>query len=349
MRQDALDIPDHLRDALWRVESARLQPSRCSAVFVCGVGGSAIGGELAQVVLGDRLTGPMKSVRDYRLPSWTKGDTAVLCSSFSGATEETLSCFEQAGELGCRRIVAATGGPLVEAARGAGDPVVGLPGILSAPRTAVAYMVVVALEIAARCGIAPRLADEIEAAAAELAEQREAIADEAAEIAAVIGAATPIVHGSGLTTPAARRWKTQINENAKRPAFFTELPEANHNEICAWGIAAGGDGPERESDNAPLPEGPSASAAKPGLTQAAILLADAEQHPRNRLRMRLTEELIAEAGSPVWRSETRGTTRLARLMSAVMLGDLVSLELAERDGVEPLPIPAIDRLKERLA
>lgn len=328
MRQDIIDIPDHLRDALWRADTARLEPGEADLLLVCGVGGSAIGGDLAAAVLGPRLDRPMFTVRGYSLPSWVDQRATVLCSSFSGGTEETLACFEAASELGCRRVVASTGGQLTAAARQSGVPVIGLPGIIEAPRAAVAYMVVVALEVAAASGIAPRMRAEIEAAAAELADLRGELEAQAGEIAAAIGPAIPVVYGAGLTTPVARRWKGQINENAKRPAFFSQLPEANHNEICAWGIGEG----------MPSPEAP----------QAAILLGDAEQHPRERLRLDLTAELIAAAGRPAVRVETRGESRLARLMSAVMIGDFLSLALAERDGVEPAPIPAIDRLKERL-
>src|SRR5690606_23638059 len=126
-RQDVLDIPDHLRDALWRAESARLEPGEAAGLLVCGMGGSAIGGELATAILGDRAERPVFTVRDYVLPNWVTPDFAVLCSSFSGATEETVACFEAAGEMGCRRIVASTGGPLTDAAREQGVPVVGLP------------------------------------------------------------------------------------------------------------------------------------------------------------------------------------------------------------------------------
>lgn len=329
MRQDILDIPDHLRDALWRADTARLEIGEATALLVCGMGGSAIGGDLAAAALGDRLRRPMLTIRGYTLPSWVDAGATVLCSSFSGCTEETRACFAAAGELGCRRIVASTGGPLTESARQAGVPVIGLPGIIEAPRAAVAYMVVTSLVAAASCGAGPSLVNEIEAAATELAEMSEELEREAGELAAAIGSATPVVYGAGITVPVARRWKAQINENAKRSAFFSALPEANHNEICAWGIGDGA--PAAEAD------------------QAAVFLADAEQHPREQLRIELTAELTRAASNPVLSSQTRGESRLTRLMSAVMLGDLVSLELAARDGTDPLPIPAIDRLKERLA
>ena len=149
MLDDVLAIPDHLRDALWRVESARLEPSESAGVLVCGMGGSAIGGDLAAAALGDRLTRPLLTVRGYALPSWATAEWTVLCSSYSGETEETLACFDAAEALGARRVVASTGGALVEAARAAGVPVIGLPGLLPAPRTAVAYMLVCAAEVAA--------------------------------------------------------------------------------------------------------------------------------------------------------------------------------------------------------
>src|SRR6185436_15190848 len=130
MLDDVLAIPDHLRDALWRVESARLEPAAAAGLMVCGMGGSAIGGDLAAAALGDRLTGPLLTVRGYALPSWATPEWTVLCSSYSGDTEETLACFDAAEALGGRRIVASTGGALVDGARAAGVPVIGLPGLL---------------------------------------------------------------------------------------------------------------------------------------------------------------------------------------------------------------------------
>src|SRR5690348_12516957 len=131
------------------------------------MGGSAIGGDLAAAALGNTLTRPLATVRGYELPSWATPEWTVLCSSYSGETEETLACFEAAETLGARRLVASIGGPLVDRARDTDVPVVGLPGIFQ-PRTAVAYMVVIAAEVASLAGIAPRLHTEIDAAAAYL-------------------------------------------------------------------------------------------------------------------------------------------------------------------------------------
>ncbi|MGC1164800.1 MAG: bifunctional phosphoglucose/phosphomannose isomerase [Solirubrobacterales bacterium] len=321
MIDDVLGIPDQLRDALWRIESARLEPAEAAGVMICGMGGSAIGADLAAAALGDRLTRPLVTVRDYGLPSWATPEWTVLCSSYSGDTEETLACFDAAAALGARRIVASTGGQLVDAAREAGVPVVGLPGIFQ-PRAAVAYMFTVAAEAAALAAAAPRVHTEIDTAAAFLEREIEALQARAAAIAAQLEGAVPVVYGADLTTPVARRWKTQVNENAKLPASFSELPEADHNELCGWGGAEAG--------------------------LAAVFLEDRDQHPRVRRRIELTAAAVSDNGIATVRVESSGETRVARLLWTTMLGDLLSLELARARGVDPLPVAAIERFKEAM-
>jgi glucose/mannose-6-phosphate isomerase len=316
-----LAMPDHLRDAIWRIEGAKLASMEAPASIVCGMGGSAIGGDLAAAAIGDRLTKPLLTVRGYELPSWAPAGSAVLCSSYSGDTEEALACYAAAEALGAQRVVATTGGELAELARGDAVPVVGLPAGMP-PRAALAYMFCVAAELAVLALAAPRIHTEIDAAAAQLEERSGAIAERALEVAEAIGDAVPVIHGADLTSPVAYRWKTQINENAKLPAFSSSLPEASHNEIAAWEGSGG--------------------------RFACLLLMDSGQHPRERRRIEVTGELIAPHASSVIRVQTEGETRTARILELVMLGDLVSLHLAANRGVDPTPIEAIDALKERL-
>jgi glucose/mannose-6-phosphate isomerase len=322
MIDDVLGIPDQLRDALWRVESARLEAAEATGLLVCGMGGSAIGGDLAVAVLGDRRTKPIAIVRGYALPSWVTSEWTVLCSSYSGETEETLACYAAAEALGARRVVASTGGPLVDQARSAGVPVVGLPGIFQ-PRAAVAYTLVIVAEVAALAGAAPRIHTEIDTAAAFLADQLDLLRQQAGEIATRLEGSVPVIYGSDLTAPVARRWKTQVNENAKLPAFWSELPEADHNEICSWNEAA----------------------ADVGL--AAVFLEDRDQHPRERRRFELTAAVVGETAAAL-RLETVGETRIERLLWATILGDLVSVELASRRGIDPASVEALERFKQEM-
>lgn len=317
-----LATPDHLRDALWRVESAKLEPAEAAGVAICGMGGSAIGGDLAAAALGERSPLPLVTVRGYELPAWMTPEWAVVCSSYSGDTEETLACMEAARVLGARRIVASTGGRLSELARAEGVPVIGLPAALPSPRAAVGYMFTVAAEAAALAG-APPIRTEIDAAAAHLEGLRDALLERAAGIAARLDGTVPVIYGADVTAPVARRWKAEINENAKLPAYWGELPEADHNEIAGWTGAPAG-------------------------TFSAVFLADPDQHPRERRRVELTAEAVSGAAATVEVLSTDGESRSERLLSAVMLGDLVSLHLAARRGVDPTPIEAIDALKRKL-
>jgi glucose/mannose-6-phosphate isomerase len=320
---DVLGIPDQLGDGMWRVESAGIGQIEANGLAVCGMGGSGIGGSLARAALGDRLSRPLRIVRDYELAPWATPDNLILCMSYSGDTEETLACFEGAEALGSPRVVATTGGALAEAARAAEVPVIGIPAGLQ-PRAAVGYMFAIAAETAAAIEAAAPIRTEIDAAAAWLAEQRGALAARSAELAAELAGSVPLVYGCDLTSPVAYRWKTQVNENAKLHAFAHELPELDHNEIVGW-----------------APDG--------GATAfSAVFLEDSDQHPRQRERAELTAKLIEPAAQAVIRVEADGETRTARMLWAVMLGDLVSLHLAAARGVDPTPVDMIERLKDEL-
>jgi glucose/mannose-6-phosphate isomerase len=320
MLDEVLAQPDQLGDALWRAQSAGIpNQDRPGGLVVCGMGGSAIGGDLAAAALGDRATRPITTVRGYALESWRGPDSLVLCASYSGNTEETLACFEAAGAAGAGRVVLTTGGQLAELARAEGVPVIGVPAGMQ-PRAAVIFMIVAALECAALCGAAPGLHSEIDTAA----ELLRTISPDDAPAEALRGT-VPVIHGSGPTAAPARRWKTQLNENAKAAAFFSDLPEANHNEICFW---------ERSSSAGRF---------------SAVFLEDPDQHPRIQRRIELTAAEAERAGSTVVRVPARGETRLERVLSLVMLGDLASVRLAELDGTDPGDIAAIARLKEALS
>jgi glucose/mannose-6-phosphate isomerase len=321
---DVLALPDHLSDALWRVESARIEPFDApGGLVVCGMGGSAIGGDLAAAALGNRLSRPLTTERGYEIPFAMLPDRAVLCSSYSGDTEETIACYEAAEALGARRIVATTGGQLAQAARADGVPVIGLPAGLQ-PRAAVGYLFTVAAEVAALTGAAPGIRTEIDSAGAHIREAGAALVERAENLARAVSGSIPVIYGADLTVPVALRWKTQINENAKLPAFTAALPEADHNEIEGW------DGTEEAG------------------RMSAIFLEDRDQHPRVRQRFKVTATMIEPAAHYVERIETEGESRTERLLWAVTLGDLLSLQLAAERGVDPSPIAMIDRLKDEL-
>jgi glucose/mannose-6-phosphate isomerase len=189
----------------------------------------------------------------------------------------------------------------------------------------------VALEVAALAGCAEQLHTEIDVAAAH-AEQLvaewgpDAPEDSLAKtLARSLFGTIPQIAGAGLTTPIAYRWKTQINENASAPAFASELPELDHNEIVGW-----------------------AGAADQGRF-SAVFLDDCDLHPRVRARIALTLEVIGAHAAVSHRLQTLGETRVERLVSLLLLGDLVSLYLAILAGRDPADIAPITQLKAALA
>ena len=326
---EALGLSEHLRDALWRVDSAAIAPVDAhGGLIVAGMGGSSVGGRLAAGALGPRLRRPFALAMGYDIPPWIGRETLVLCSSYSGGTEETLATYDAAKAAGAPRIVSTTGGELAGRARADGVPVIPLPGGFQ-PRAAVGYALVTALEAAALCGAAPSLRAEVERAAALAAELAREWGPEGAEdgeakrLARALHGTFPVVTGGGLTASIAYRWKCQINENAETPAFASKLPEHDHNEIVGW---AGAD-----------------------RRLSAVFLEDPAAEERVVRRVEVTAEFAGQGAAVVERVSARGETRLERLVSLVLLGDLVSLYMAVLRGIDPVSVRVIDALKERLS
>ncbi|MGC9220569.1 MAG: bifunctional phosphoglucose/phosphomannose isomerase [Solirubrobacteraceae bacterium] len=327
---DVTGLAQQLRDALWRVQTANLQPRDTpGGLVIAGMGGASLGGSLARAALGDGASRPVAVWRDYGLPGWSTPDTTVLCVSYSGETEETLAAYAAAQALGAPRIVLTSGGSLAAQARNDGAGVVSLPGGFRS-RATIGYTVVAALEVARLCGAGESFHADVDVAAEHVAALAQAWGPDAPEdslaktLARALHRTVPQIAGAGLTAPVAYRWKTQINSNAKTPAFAAELPELDHNELLGW---------ERARGLGPF---------------SAVFLDDSDLHPRLRQRIELTRGLIAGRGNPTFRVETIGETRLGRLMSLVLLGDLVSLYLAVLDGVDPAPVESADSIKAAL-
>jgi glucose/mannose-6-phosphate isomerase len=332
MLDDVLDQPSHVADAIARARDAGVPESDCAGgILVCGVGGSGVGGDLTAAAVGPRARRPIRTVRGYAPDPWVGPETLVLCSSYSGNTDATLACFAAAGAAGAPRASLTSGGRLAEASRSQSVPVIEVPSGFQ-PRAAVVYALAGTLECAARCGAAPTLAEELDSAVPLL---RALAAEwgpdagpdsEAKALAQRLYGKTAIIHGADSTAAAAYRWKTQLNENGKHVAFASELPEADHHELCIW---------ERWAAELPL---------------AAVFLVDpVGQNPGVRRRLDLTAESIARTGAPVHWVEARGETRVARILSMVLLADLVSVYVAALGGADPSRIPPIEELNRALA
>jgi len=301
------------------------------AVLLLGMGGSAIGAELVAGLAGDRLRVPLLVHRDYGLPGWAGPRTLVVAASHSGETVETLSGATAARKRGVPLVVVSTGGALGRQAEAEGTPYLRYeqPG---QPRAALGFSLGIVHELLVRAGLlldpdpfgpaAEALEDLLERNAPSV----ETDANQAKQLAWSIFGRIPVIYAAGPMQPVAHRWKTQLNENAKAWAMFEPMPEANHNAI------EGSLNPRELSD-----------------ALYVVELREREEADAIAARYRVVEELLGERAtnrSTVW---AEGPSPLARVLTAVALGDLVSVYLAILYQTDPTPVTLLAMLKERLA
>ncbi len=336
-------IPDQLRESAGLAGLDTVAPAPgLRRLVLCGMGGSAIAGDLVQPLLAG---GPVALVvwRDYGLPGWVGPDDVVLAASYSGGTEETLSSYAAAAERGCRRVAVTTGGDLAAAAARDGIPTVVLPGGLP-PRASVGYGVGALVRVLGRLGVVGGVDDAIAAATAALdradASRRRPWGPEATgweadpdgnppvgALARELAGRVPVIYTCGSESHAAGlRLKGQLNENSKLPALLAAFPELDHNDLVGWSL----DAADRERF-------------------ALLILRAGDEHPRTSLRVGLTRELLAGQFGVVHELRGGGAGALARVMSLVQYGDYLSCHLAVLGNVDPVPVDRIVRLKEALA
>lgn len=327
-------MPDQVLDAWARSRELTLPAGHraTASVAVLGMGGSAIGADLVRTIFEDRLAVPLAAVRGYTLPAWVGPTSLVVASSHSGATEETIAALQVALERRCPVVVLATGGPLLDVARRTRLPHLAFPGG-GQPRAAVGYSLGLLAGLLEQAGHLDLAEAEVRSA---VAVGRAVLAGHGPDVATATNPAKglawalvgrlPVVIGSGALSSVARRWKTQLNENGKSAAVFDELPEADHNSLV------GLDHPEWQDEQV-----------------HAVFLTGACDHPRERLRVGLTAELLGAAGIGHSEIGLAGATRLEVGLAGIALGDLVSVYLGLLYGVDPTPVAVLSELKARLA
>ncbi|GAB4572484.1 MAG: bifunctional phosphoglucose/phosphomannose isomerase [Anaerolineae bacterium] len=328
-------LPDQLEQAWQLAHDLPLPDStrEVRLIVLAGMGGSAIGGDYFAALVSHASPIPVLVNRGYEFPAYVSGpDVLVIASSNSGNTEETLAAYAQARERGTRLLAITTGGELAARAEADGVPLWQFT-YESQPRAAFGWSFGLLAGLAQRLNLAGNLQPDLDETLALLREQAPGFGPDvptaenaakryAGQFAGRIG----VIYGSGIMVPVARRWKGQINENAKNWAEFDELPEQNHNGV------AGTELPER------------------GLQQLfAMFLRSRYDHPRVTLRQDLTYRLYLQQGIGVDTFIARGESRMAQMLNATQFGDYMSYYLAMLNEVDPTPIPPISALKEGLA
>ena len=326
-------LPSHVAEAYENGRAATGLPELegITAVVCCGMGGSAVAGDVFKASFRERLGLPVEVSRSPILPEFAGPHTLVVVSSYSGNTAETLAAFHEAADRGCRILAITGGGTLGEECAARGFAAVRVPGGFQ-PRAAVGHLTFAMLGALEAAGLIPRLADDVaevgsvlEAGVAGLGPDVPADRNRAKAVAEATGDRIPVVWGTdGVASIAAMRWKTQMNENGKVPAFASAMSELDHNEVVGW--------------TSPY-----------GDRCAVIGLRHRAEPPEIAARFPLSADIAREAGAIYEEVATDARSPLATLFGLVIVGDFTSCYVALRRGIDPTPVSVIDRLKAALA
>ena len=329
------DLPEQCRDAYGIGNSSNInKPAiKINNIVFAGVGGSGIGADMVKVYLQDELNIPVSICRNYTLPDFVGENTLLFCSSYSGNTEETLSCFEQGIKKNAFIITMGSGGRLRELSLKSNIAYILIPEGYP-PRTAIGYMSIAVLGVLAKLGLIKDKENDVKELFAVLADIRDKEIGSGVslekniskQIAVKLYRSYSVIYGTTDTTEAvASRWKEQIAENGKALSSSNILPEMNHNEIVGWKF------PKNMLKGFKV-----------------IMLSDKDDHPRTKERIRITGEIIKKSKAEVIVLKRDNGARLARIYSLMYIGDFASFYLAILNNIDPTPVETIDYLKKEL-
>ncbi len=325
------EFPEQVREGIDKGRRIEVPSVEYGNILVCGMGGSGIAGDLLSQFLFYRSSIPIQTNRFYRVPAWVDRNTLVIVVSYSGETEETLSACDDALRCGADCLVVTSNGSLEERVRSEDLTQIEVPKNLP-PRAAAAYLFlplpfalneVCEFEVPGE-GTVGRICQALRDIATELAPGRSS--NDALSMARQLDDRIPIIYGSQeVTAVLGRRFKNQINENAKRFAVYDVVPEMNHNEIMTL------DHLEKTPER-----------------YGVVFLRDRGEHGRVKKRFEILHGLLKGSVGYIDRIEASGRSLLSRFLSLMLRTDYVSYYLALLNEKDPTSTGYIDELKQRL-
>jgi glucose/mannose-6-phosphate isomerase len=296
---------------MWNAVEFDSAKAKNGQIIISGMGGSGISGQILSAIADLEEFAKISYWNNYNLPKWADENCSVICVSYSGNTAETLSAAKDALKLSCNLEVITTGGKLKNLAEQNNLHITEIESGHQ-PRAALPLLL---KALICRIGL-PNHDEQInEVGGLSLP------LDEAKNIASQLKGTIPCIYSSDLMNPVAYRWRCQIQENAKQLAFNHQIPEMNHNEIVGWTL--------------------------PNNQMSVILIRDNNENAQVTNRFEATKN-VAWDNVKIVECTAEGKTPLARIMSMIILGDLVSIELAKLNDVDPTPVEVIENLKKEL-
>ncbi|MEM5783981.1 MAG: bifunctional phosphoglucose/phosphomannose isomerase, partial [Candidatus Aenigmatarchaeota archaeon] len=325
------EFPEMMKKAL-KKEVDFIIEKKLKNIVIVGMGGSAISGDVLIDLIKDKIEIPIEVCRYYELPNFVKEDSLVILISYSGNTEETISCFKQAIKKKAKIVCITSNGILENLCKKYKIPLIKIPPKLK-PRAAFPFLFISLLKIIDSFKKELMILEGIEEAIEIIEKIREENFDKKKkelkqegmlyEIAKLFYKKDAIlIYSSEHLKGVATRIKTQINENSKMLSWFSLLPELNHNEISGW--------QEVKKSNF-----------------AVIFLRTKDENERIIKRIEYTEDILKNRAiiKEIW---SIGENKLAKLFSLIYRGDIISLHLGKMRNVNVDEVPLQDRIKEIL-
>lgn len=304
-------------------------------VIITGLGGSAIGADIARSYAADEANIPIAVNRNYNMPGYVDKDSLVVAASYSGNTEETISAYKDAVRKSAAVVVITSGGQLQAHAEADNAPFINVPAGMP-PRASLGYSFFTLLALLSKLNITGDKSGQIDSAIETLKDVKASKAGQtvaqknniAKKIAGEIYLKYPVIYsGQDHIDAAATRWRGQLAENAKTLSSTHVFPEMTHNEIVGWEY------PKEILKNF-----------------IVIMLRDSSDHPRVAKRMDITRDILAkEKKINVIEVHSEGEGLLSRIFSIIYIGDFVSYYLAILNKTDPTPVDRITYLKDELA
>lgn len=292
-------------------------------VVISGLGGSGIGGTIVRNYALPKACIPITVNKTYTLPEFVDHDTLLICCSYSGNTEETISVFHEGVLRGAKILVISSGGQLIHLAHQHQIDYIKIPDGMP-PRSCLGYSLVQLLYALYSFKIINSdFEQEINAAIDIISQGQNNIIELAKNIAEQIFNKTPIIYTESSIEGIAIRWRQQLNENSKILCWHHVIPEMNHNELVGW------DAPEMD--------------------KAVIFLRHSYEYPRSSYRIDIFKQIIADKSETIIDIQAKGSSYLEECIYLIHLGDWVSWKLSLLRNVDANEVKLIDYIKEQLA
>jgi len=327
--------PDQFEQAWQEAREIKLDnPALYQNIVFCGMGGSALGARMVKSLMADQFSIPFEIYTEYNLPKYADEKTLVIAGSYSGNTEETVSCFNEAIEKGCGVFVITTGGKLADLAREANKAAYVFEpkhNPSEQPRMALGYSSSALLSFLNANAFISLSEGEVQNTISEMRENVEIFSKEVDSnpikiLSEELFNKIPILVASEHLIGAVHAIKNQLNESSKTFSAIFDIPELNHHLMEG------------------LPKPDSNKETLRFLFFESSLYSD-----KISKRYPLTKEVVEKNNVKTSSFKLKGVSKMSQVYEVLTAGSFMAYFLTKKYNINPMEIPWVDYFKAKLS